>query len=179
VRRFFSTIVLSSLLVIPATAAETVDAVWLEQKVDFAFLGLDVAYSCDAIKASLEMLLRHVGAADVEVIVPSCGGFKGAHSHHRITARFSTLVPAADGAVDIAGCVEQVGWQGIHGRSTMATASCSSTFRNTSCQRSNTRRLKARLGAQPDDPSGQLKLKVLKPVQRDGAAESDAHRRSG
>jgi hypothetical protein len=90
-----------SLMVIPATAAETVDAVWKEQEIDFAFLGLDVAYSCDAIKASLEMLLHHVGAADVEVIVPSCGGFKGAHSHHRIDARFSTLVPAGDGDVDI------------------------------------------------------------------------------
>jgi len=101
VSRCLLTIVLSSLVALPAFSAETVDAVWKEQTIDFTFQGLDVAYTCDLMKSRIETLLRHVGAKDIRVSIPSCGGFKYAQRQHRIIATFSSLVPAGDGDVDI------------------------------------------------------------------------------
>ena len=101
VSRCLIAIVLSSLIAFPAVAAETFDAVWKQQQVDFTFQGLDVAYTCDLMKGRIETLLRHVGAKEVRVSIPSCGGFKYAQREHRIIATFSTLVPAGDDDVDI------------------------------------------------------------------------------
>jgi hypothetical protein len=96
----------SFLVVLPATAAETatetVDAVWKEQEIEFAYLSLDVAYSCELMEARITMLLRHVGAADdVEITMLPCTGYDRPQRRLQITARFSTLVPADEGVVDI------------------------------------------------------------------------------
>ena len=100
-RRFLLTLSLSFLVTLPATAAETVDAVWKEQKIEFTFLGLEVAYSCDLMEARITMLLRHLGAEDVDVTTSPCPGFDRPQSRLPITARFSTLVPAGEGDVDV------------------------------------------------------------------------------
>jgi len=99
-RRFLSTLILSFLVVLPASAAETIDAVWKEQKVEFTFQSLEIAYSCDVIQARVAMMLRHLGAANVEVTTPPCPGVYEPQMHHRVTATFSVLVPAAAGDVD-------------------------------------------------------------------------------
>ena len=100
-RRFVSVLALSLLIALPVSAAETIDAVWKEQKVEFTFLSLGTAYSCDAIQGRIRTLLRHVGAADdLEVTTPPCPGIFEPRRRHRVTARFSTLVPATDGDVN-------------------------------------------------------------------------------
>ncbi len=92
----------SSLMVLPATATETVDAVWKHQEVEFAYISLDVAYSCELMEARIKMLLRHVGAADdVDVTVSPCTGFDLPRRRLEITARFETLIASGDGDVDI------------------------------------------------------------------------------
>jgi hypothetical protein len=92
---------LSLLIALPAAAAETVDAVWKERKIDFRFFGLDVAYSCEAVEAKITMLLKHVGAEDIHVRVPTFVGFNGPQRQHRVFAEFSTLARAAEGDLDI------------------------------------------------------------------------------
>lgn len=86
---------------LPTPAAETVDAVWQGQVVDFTFVSLEMAYSCDLMEARIKMLLHHVAATDVQVTVPSCGGFKRPERQFRILARCQTLVPAGNGDVDV------------------------------------------------------------------------------
>ena len=100
-RQIFLTIAFSYLIVLPATAAKTVDAVWKEQEIDFTFISLETAYSCELMEGRIEMLLRHVGAADVDVTVPSCNAFTDPRRQLRVMASFSTLVPAGNGDVDI------------------------------------------------------------------------------
>ena len=101
-KRFLLTLAFSSLIVLPATAAETVDAVWIEQEIEFTYLGLNAAYSCDLMEARIRMLLRHVGAADdVDVTTSPCPGYDRPQLRLPMTARFSTLVPAGDGDVDV------------------------------------------------------------------------------
>jgi len=103
------TVVLLWLIALPATAAETIEAVWKTQEVDFTFIGLEIAYSCELLEGRMEMLLRHVGAAEIDVTVPSCAAFRDPQRHHRILARFSTLVPAGEGDVDIV----QAAWREV------------------------------------------------------------------
>jgi hypothetical protein len=100
-RRFLLTLIFSFLVTLPATAAETVDAVWKEQKIEFTFLGFEVAYSCDLMEARITMLLRHVGAEDIDVTTSPCPRFDRPQNRLPITARFSTLVPAGDGDIDV------------------------------------------------------------------------------
>jgi hypothetical protein len=100
-RRFLLTLVLSCLFVPPTTAAEPVDAVWREHEIEFTFMGLDVAYSCDLVEARITVLLSHVGAANVDVQTSPCPGFDHPQRRLPITARFSALVPAGDGDVDM------------------------------------------------------------------------------
>lgn len=100
-KRFVLTLACSSVMVLPATAAETVDAVWKQQEVEFGYISLDVAYSCELMEARIKMLLRHVGAADdVDVTVSPCTGFDLPQRRLEISAGFSTLVAAGDGDVD-------------------------------------------------------------------------------
>ena len=73
-RRFLLGITLSSLIALPATAAETVDAVWREQRIEFTYLSLEAAYSCELMEARIKMLLRHVGAADDVEVGDATGG---------------------------------------------------------------------------------------------------------
>jgi hypothetical protein len=101
-RGIVTALVLSSFIVLPATAAETIDAAWQEQEIEFSYLSLVVAYSCELMEARIKMLLGHVGAADdVEVSMQPCTGYDRPQRRLRITARFSTLVPAGDDDVDI------------------------------------------------------------------------------
>jgi len=96
--RHLAALAFAILIVLPATAAETVDAVWKEQEIDFTFLGIDTAYSCDVMEARIEMLLRHVGAEEgVDVSAAPCPGYDQPQQRIPIKARFRTLVPAADG----------------------------------------------------------------------------------
>jgi hypothetical protein len=100
-RRFLVSVWLPFLLAPPATATEAVDAVWNEHEVDFRFLGLETAYTCDAMESKITMLLRHVGGNDIQVKVPTCGGFMFPQRNHRILATFSTLCTAGEGDGDI------------------------------------------------------------------------------
>jgi len=168
-RRFLLILTFSSLLVLPATASETVDAVWQEQQIEFTFLGLEVAYSCDLMEARIRMLLRHVGAADdVEVSVPPCPGFDRPQSRHSITARFSTLVLAGDGDVGIV----KAAWSDVdlgkkHPRS-INDSDCEllEHFQKYLLPTIEHEVIEGeiRCGATKSSVVGQLKLKVLKPV---------------
>lgn len=101
-RRILLSIAFSSLIVVPATASEPVDAVWKAQEIEFTYLSLDAAYSCELMEARITMLLRHIGAADdVEVTMSPCTGFDLPQRRLQITATFSTLVLAGVGDVDI------------------------------------------------------------------------------
>ena len=168
-RGIVSALVLSSLIVLPATAAETVDAVWIGQEIEFSYLSLVVAYSCELMEARVKMLLRHVGAADdVEVTMLPCTGYDLPQRRLRITVRFSTLVLAGDGDVEIVKAAWSEVQLGKRHPKSIDDSDCEllehfqehllSTIEheviegNTGCDA--TRRLTV----------GQLKLKVLKPV---------------
>lgn len=175
-RRFLLALTFSSLIVLPATAAETVDAVWIEQEIEFTYLGLEVAYSCDLMEARIEMLLRHVGAADVDVTTSPCPGFDRPQKRLPLTAKYSTLVPASDGDVDIVKAV----WSEVElGRSNprsiddrdcelleqfqkylLSTIEHDVIEGQTGC------------GATRHSILGRLELKVLKPVKEEAAAEN-------
>lgn len=100
-KRILFVAILSLFTAIPAGASETVDAVWKKQEVKFSYLSTEVAYSCELMEARVKMLLRHVGAAeDVKVTMPPCLGFDRPQNRFRITAEFSTLVPAANSDTD-------------------------------------------------------------------------------
>jgi len=94
-------LLLGSVVAIPAAAAEPVDAVWQERKIDFTYISLDMAYSCELLQAKIEMLLRHLGARQDDVTVPSCGAFVSPRRQLRLFAEFSTLVPAGAGDLDV------------------------------------------------------------------------------
>ncbi len=95
------TLAFSAVIALPVTASETVDAVWKHQDVEFGYISLDVAYSCELMEARIKMLLRHVGAGDdVDVTVTPCTGFDLPQRRLEISAGFSTLVPAGEGDVD-------------------------------------------------------------------------------
>jgi len=167
-RRFLLTLIFSFLVTLPATAAETVDAVWKEQKIEFTFLGLEVAYSCDLMEARITMLLRHVGAENVDVTASPCPGYDRPQLRLPMTARFSTLVHAGDGDVDIikaSGSVVELGKR--HPRSIddrdcqllehfqkflLSAVEHEVIEGNTGC------------GATRHTIVGRLKLKVLKPI---------------
>ena len=100
-RRFLLTLIFSFLATLPATAAETVDAVWIEQEIEFTYLGLNAAYSCDLMEARITMLLRQVGAENVDVTTSPCPGYDRPQLRLPMTATFATLVPAGDGDVNI------------------------------------------------------------------------------
>lgn len=101
-RRFLFTLTVLLLIVLPATAAETLESVWKHQEVEFAYISLDVAYSCQLMEARIKMLLCHVGAADdVDVTVSPCTGFDLPQRRLEISAEFSTLVTSGEGDVDI------------------------------------------------------------------------------
>lgn len=173
-KRFFLTIAIPCLLVVPAHAADSVDAVWIQRNVDFTFLGLETAYSCDFMKGAIEMLLQHVGAKDVEVVVPSCGGFKAPERQLRVLATYSTLAPAGAGDADVV----KAAWSEVelgrwHPRSIedrdcelleqfqkylLPTIEHEVIEGTTGC------------GAAKHSILGTLKLRVLKPVASDNAA---------
>lgn len=98
--RLLCAIVAACSIVTPAAAADTIDAVWQEQDFDFTFISFVTAYSCDVMEGKIEILLRHVGAEDIHVSIPSCGGFKRPQRQLRIIGSFSTLVPAGDAEGD-------------------------------------------------------------------------------
>jgi hypothetical protein len=101
-KRHLAAPALAMLIALPATAAETVDAVWKEQQVEFTFLGIDTAYSCDVMEARIEMLLLHVGAAEgVEASTAPCPGYDRPQQRLPIRATFRTLAPAAEGDANV------------------------------------------------------------------------------
>ena len=176
-RRFLLTVALSLLTVPPATAAETVDAVWKEHKVDVRFIGLATAYSCDLMKAKIEILLRHLGAHEIQVTVPTCAGFTYPQKDHRIFASFLTVVVAGEGDVDIV----RAAWSEVelgkrHPRSiddqdcellesfqknVLVTIEHEVIDGMTAC------------GASRRSVAGRLKLKVLKPIPEDGESKKN------
>lgn len=175
--RYLLTIALTTVMGLPAIAADTVDATWTEQDVDFTFISLETAYSCDEIEGKIEVLLRSVGATEIDVKVPSCGAFKYPQRQLRVLARFSTLVPAVEGDVDIVQAawseVELGKWQprSIGDRDCelleqfqkylLSTIEHEVIEGATGC------------GATKHTISGRLKLRVLKPVAADDAAKKD------
>jgi hypothetical protein len=60
----------------PATAADeasTVMAVWVQEEVDFPYMGLTSYYSCDGIRSKVRRILEHIGARPgFKVTVRSC-----------------------------------------------------------------------------------------------------------
>lgn len=177
-RRFLLTIAFSSLIVLPATATETLDAAWKEQEIEFAYLSLDVAYTCELMEARIRMLLRHVGAADdVEVTMQPCTGFDLPQRRLRITAKFSTLVPAGDGDVDIV----KAAWSEVelgkwHPRS-IDDSDCEllEFFQEELLPTIEHEVIEGKTGCDATRRStlGRLQLKVLKPVAGDVAATED------
>lgn len=176
-RRLLLAVAFSFLTALPATAAETVDAVWKERKVDFRFVGLATAYSCDALESKIGMLLRHLGADEIQVTVPTCAGFNYPQRDHRIIASFSTLVVAGEGDVDIV----KAAWSEVelgkrHPRSiddqdceflesfqknVLVTIEHEVIDGMTAC------------GASRRSIAGRLQLKILKPVAEDDRAKKD------
>jgi hypothetical protein len=162
-------LVLGLALAFPATAAETVDAAWNELEIEFVYLSLNVGYSCDLMEARIKMLLRHVGAAeDVEVTMQPCTGFDRPQRRLRMTARFSTLVPAGEGNVDIV----KAGWSKVelgkgHPRS-IDDSDCEllEHFQEHLLSAIEHKVIEGRIGCDAVRRStvGRLKLKVLKPV---------------
>lgn len=85
-----------------AVASETVDTVWKSQEVEFHYVSLETAYSCETMEARVKTLLRHLGAAkDIKVSMPPCLGSDRPQRRFRIKAEFSTLVTAQEGDKDI------------------------------------------------------------------------------
>lgn len=94
--------VLLLLFTLPASASDTVNAVWKKKEVSFDFIGVDTAYTCDSMENLVTRMLNHLGATkDVKVTTPPCVGGNEPQSHFRIKAEFSTLVPAAQGDTGI------------------------------------------------------------------------------
>ena len=175
-RRILLTVAFSSLIVLPATAVETVDAVWKEQEVDFTFISLETAYSCELLEGRIEMLLRHVGAADVHVTVPSCNAFTDPRRQLRVMASFSTLAPACDGDVDII----KAAWSEVrldkrHPRS-LSDRDCEllEQFQKYVLSTIEHEVIEGTLecSATKRSITGRLKTKVLKPVAVDDTAET-------
>jgi hypothetical protein len=85
-----------------AIASQTVNAVWKSQEVEFHYIGLETAYSCETMEARVKMLLRHLGAAkDIKVSMPPCMANDRPQKRFRIKVEFSTLVTAQEGNADI------------------------------------------------------------------------------
>ena len=176
-RRFLLTMFFLYLIVLPATATETIDAVWIEQEVDFTFISLGMAYSCDLLEGRIGMLLRHVGATDVHVTVPSCNAFKDPQRQLRVMARFSTLVLAVDGDGDII----KATWSEVelgkrHPRSIDDTdCELLEQFQKYLLPTIEHEVLEGTTGCSATKRSivGRLKLRVLKPVAGDVPAKKD------
>lgn len=101
-RRLLQTLALLLVTAAPVAASETIEAVWKHQTVEFSYVSLHTAYSCELMKARITMLLGHVGAADgVEVTIVPCSGFDRPQTRYRIAVTFSSLARAAEGAVDV------------------------------------------------------------------------------
>lgn len=100
-RKPLCAVVVVLLTAIPVWAGETVDAVWVEHEVEFTLLGIEVAYSCDIAEAKITSLLRHLGAADIDVRTSPCPGFDRPQQRIPMVAKFSTLASATDGDIDV------------------------------------------------------------------------------
>lgn len=176
-KRLLFTIFLSCSIVLPAAAAETVDAVWKEHNVDFTFIGLDVEYSCNLMKGRIEMLLRYVGAEDVEVTVPSCAAFTTPQRQLRVIAEFSTLVPAAAGEGDIV----KAAWNEVvldkRHPQLMSDGDCQLLEQFQEYVLSSIEHQviggSAECSATKRSIVGQLKIRVLEPVPANAPAETD------
>ena len=177
-RRFLLALTFVLLTALPATAAETADAVWKQQEIEFSYLSLVVAYSCELMEARIKMLLRHVGAADdIEVTMQPCTGYDRPQRRLRITARFSTLAPAGDGDVEIV----KAAWSEVqlgkrHPRS-IDDSDCEllEHFQEHLLSKIEHEVIEGNTGCDATRRStvGHLKLKVLKPVAADVGAEKD------
>ena len=56
-----------------ANAAAPVMAVWVEQKIDFAYVGFTSHYSCDGLKSKVSSILKDIGARpDFKVTARAC-----------------------------------------------------------------------------------------------------------
>jgi len=183
-RRILSALVLSSLIALPATASETVDAAWKAHKVDFGYVSLETAYSCELMKAKITALLRHLGAADgVEVTVTPCTGFDRPQRRHQIIVEFKSLAPAGDATGDVVKAawseVELGRWQ----PSTIDGRDCEllEQFEEHVLPAIEHRVIEgmARCNATRSSIIGTLKLEVLKPVAAEAPPEKEDEQGAG
>ena len=176
-RRFLLIVAFSFLTALSATAAETVDAVWKEHEVDIRFIGLATAYSCDAMESRIRMLLRHLGAEDIRVNVPTCAGFWYPQSDHRILASYSTLAIAGDGDVDIVKAVWSEVELGKRRPRPIDDQDCEllELFQKHLLVTIEHEVVDGMIacGASRRSIAGRLKLKVLKPVPEDDSTKKD------
>jgi hypothetical protein len=177
-RRFLLALMFVFLTVLPATAAETVDAVWKQQEIEFSYLSLVVAYSCDLMEARIKMLLRHVGAADdIEVTMQPCTGYDRPQRRLRITARFSTLISAGEDDVDIVKAAWSEVQLGKRHPKSIDDGDCEllEHFQEHLLSTIEHEIIEGNTGCDATRRStvGHLKLKVLKPAAKDVAAEKD------
>ena len=176
-RTILLTVAFALLTALPAVADEPVDAVWKEQKVDFRIVGSQTAYSCDSIKAKITTLLRHVGAHDIEVTAPSCRGFNEPQWSHRILARFSTLVSAGEGDVDVVKAVWSEVELGKRSPRSIDNRDCEllEYFQKYLLVEIEYEVIdgQAVCGAARRSIAGRLKLRVLEPVTEDDRAKKD------
>ncbi|MBN1378504.1 MAG: hypothetical protein JXA04_04655 [Gammaproteobacteria bacterium] len=155
---------------VSVNASEAVDAVWKKQEVKFSYLSTEVAYSCDLMESRVKMLLRHLGAAeDVKVSMPPCAGFDRPQNRFRITADFSTLVPASESDTDAVNAEWQEVTLGKNRPQFLDDNDCELVEHFTKYLLPTIEHQvvdgKAQCGATKHILTGKLKLKVLVPVE--------------
>jgi hypothetical protein len=71
---------------------------WSPRKLQFAYVGMTTAYSCDSLERQVGRILRYFGArADLRVRATGCPGSLDSPSRNAwIDAQFQVLTPAAD-----------------------------------------------------------------------------------
>ena len=91
-------------------AAESVEAHWQQQKVEFGYTGFTTHYSCDGIEEKVKRILLHFGArADLKVRATGCDiGMQRIGPFAWVHAEFNTLAP---GAAAAAGDSVDARWQ--------------------------------------------------------------------
>jgi hypothetical protein len=72
-------------------AAETVNAIWRTQLVEFTYNSRDVYYSCDSLQSKVSQILRAVGAYERISVEMHCAGDRFAnHAYGRVTMAVAT-----------------------------------------------------------------------------------------
>lgn len=79
----------------PGADGAMVDAVWVEQEAEFAYIGVTTFYSCNGIRDKVRQILRNVGAGrDSTVIVRGCIKQNGPEVQPYVEIRVALPQPA-------------------------------------------------------------------------------------